>query len=50
MWYAYNKFGVNLVKKNKLMILPYDLANSDGVEVVQVFGFDLGKKWDKLIF
>lgn len=50
VWYAYNKFGVNLVKKNKLMILPYDLANSDGVEVVQVFGFDLGKKWDKLIF
>lgn len=32
------------------MILPYDLAGSDAVEVVQTFGFDPEKKWDKLIF
>ena len=50
VWYAYKQFGVDLVSENKLMILPYDLANSDGVEVVQSFGFDPEKKWNKLIF
>ena len=50
VWYAYKQFGVDLVSENKLMILPYDLANSDGVEVVQSFGFDPEKKWSKLIF
>ena len=44
VWYAYNRLGFNLVNENKLMILPFDLANSDRLEVVQVFGFDLEKK------
>lgn len=50
VWYAYKQFGVDLANQNKLMILPYDLAGSDAVEVVQTFGFDPVKKWDKLIF
>lgn len=50
VWYAYKQFGVDLANQNKLMILPYDLAGSDAVEVVQTFGFDPEKKWDKLIF
>ncbi len=50
VWYAYKQFGVDLANQNKLMILPYDLAGSDAVDVVQIFGFDPEKKWDKLIF
>lgn len=50
VWYAYKHFGVDLVGENKRMILPYDLANSDMLETVQVFGFDPQKKWNKLIF
>lgn len=50
VWYAYKQFGVDLANQNKLMILPYDLACSDAVDVVQTFGFDPEKKWDKLIF
>ena len=50
VWYAYKQFGVDLANQNKLMILPYDLAKSDAVDVVQTFGFDPEKKWDKLIF
>ena len=50
VWYAYKQFGVDLANQNKLMILPYDLAGSDAVDVVQTFGFDPEKKWDKLIF
>lgn len=50
VWYAYNRLGFNLVNENKSMILPFDLANSDNLEVVQVFGFDLEKKWDKLVY
>ena len=48
-WGVYNRSGFNLVNENKLMILPFDLANSDRLEVVQVFGFDLEKKWDKFV-
>lgn len=41
--------GFELIDKNKLIALPYDLANSDEVELVQTFGFDPDELWKNLV-
>ena len=48
VWYAYHKFDFELLKNDKLIVLPYDLASSEEVEVVQTFGFDPNVPWDSL--
>ncbi|OLA04405.1 MAG: hypothetical protein BHW12_08945 [Coprobacillus sp. 28_7] len=48
VWYAYHKFDFELLKNDKLIVLPYDLASSEEVEVVQTFGFDPNVLWDSL--
>ena len=48
VWFAYHASGYELFDKNKILVMPYDLANSDKAEVVQVFGFDIDKLWDKM--
>ena len=45
VWYAYNKFGIDLDSTGGAVVKPRDIANSDYMEVVQVFGFDLDKLW-----
>lgn len=50
VWFAYAKCGYNLLKKNVAVVLPYDLANSDMVEVVQVSGLNPYVLWKNLMF
>lgn len=45
VWYAYKKFGVDLDSTGGGVVKPQDMANSEHVEVVQAFGFDLEKLW-----
>ena len=41
VWYAYKNFGIDLDDNGGLTISPKGLANSEKMEIVQVFGFDL---------
>ncbi len=45
VWYAYKKFGVDLDCNGGWLVKPQDMACSDKVDVVQVYGFDLDKLW-----
>ena len=45
VWYAYKKFGIDLDSTGGRVVKPHDMALSDLVEVVQVYGFDLEKLW-----
>ncbi len=45
VWYAYKKFGIDLDSNGGGLVKPQDLANSDKVELVQAYGFDLRKLW-----
>ena len=45
VWYAYKKFGIDLDSTGGMVVKPQDIALSDKVEVVQVYGFDLDKLW-----
>ncbi len=47
VWYAYNKFGVDLDSNGGGLVKPQDIALSNEVELVQSFGFDLEKLWSK---
>ena len=45
VWYAYNKFGIDLDSTGGAVVKPRDIANSNHLEIVQVFGLDLDKLW-----
>ncbi|MDE7329721.1 MAG: hypothetical protein K2N30_01310 [Clostridia bacterium] len=45
IWYAFMQFGIDLDGNGGLMVTPYDICNSEHVELVQVFGFDKDKLW-----
>lgn len=45
VWYAYKQFGIDLDSDGGLVVTPQDLASSEQMEVVQVFGFDPEKLW-----
>ncbi len=45
VWYAYNKFGIDLDCDGGLVVTPRNLANSPDVELVQVFGLDPDRLW-----
>ncbi len=45
VWYAYDKFGVDLDSNGGGLVKPRDIALSKEVELVQAFGFDLEKLW-----
>ena len=45
VWYAYKQFGVDLDSTGGLVVKPQDMANSEHLEVVQAFGFDLDTLW-----
>lgn len=45
VWYAYNRFGIDLDANAGLVVSPWNLANSPELEVVQTFGFDPEIMW-----
>lgn len=42
VWYAWQRFGVDLDGNGGRLVTPRDFLRSDKLEVVQVFGLDLG--------
>ena len=50
VWYAYQKFGLDLDGNGGALVLPFDLANSSQMELVQVFGFDPDRLWERLFY
>ena len=47
IYYLYNKFGYNLDSDKGLIVTPRDLARSNLLEAVQVYGFNPYTLWDK---
>lgn len=45
VWYAYKKFGIDLDSTGGAVVKPQDMANSDLVEVVQAYGYNLDTLW-----
>ncbi len=45
VWYSYYQLGIDLDSDGGPLVTPCDLARSDQVELVQVFGFDPVKLW-----
>ena len=45
VWYAYKKHGIDLDSNGGLVVKPQDIARSNQVEVLQVFGFNPEKLW-----
>ncbi len=45
IWQAYDAFGINLDSNKGLFTSPKDLASSDYLETLQVFGVNPDKKW-----
>lgn len=45
VWYAYKKFGVDLDSNGGGIVKPQDIALSNKVEVVQVYGFNPKTLW-----
>lgn len=45
IWYAYKQFGLDLDSDGGKIVKPRDMANSEHVEVVQIFGFHPEKLW-----
>ena len=50
VWYAYRQFGLDLDGNGGALVLPFDLANSSQMELVQVFGFDPDRLWERLFY
>lgn len=45
VWYAYNNFGIDLDSDGSWLVTPKDIANSDKVEIVQIFGVNPNEIW-----
>ena len=45
VWYAYKKFGIDLDSNGGRLVKPQDIANSQHLQLVQSFGYDLDKLW-----
>lgn len=45
VWYAYNHFGYDLDANGGCVVKPRDMANSEYMQVVQVFGVNPEKVW-----
>ena len=45
VWYAYYNFGIDLDSDGSWLVTPKDIANSDKVEVVQIFGVNPNEIW-----
>ena len=40
VWYAYAELGIDIDSDKGIFVTPYDMANSDLLEVVQIYGID----------
>lgn len=40
VWYAYKELGIDIDSDKGIFVTPYDMANSDLLEVVQIYGID----------
>ncbi|HZK87884.1 MAG TPA: hypothetical protein VFC27_01925 [Anaerovoracaceae bacterium] len=40
VWYAYKELGIDIDSDKGIFVTPYDIANSDLLEVVQIYGID----------
>jgi uncharacterized protein YycO len=45
VWYPYNLFGYDIDADGGWLVLPEDIAKSDLLEVVQIYGFDPNDFW-----
>jgi uncharacterized protein YycO len=45
IWQAFYKFGIDLDSNKGIFVSPKDLASSDYLETLQVFGVNPNKKW-----
>lgn len=46
VWDAYKRFGIDLDSNGGRIIKPQDIANSEHLEVVQIYGFHPDKLWE----
>lgn len=46
IWYMFNRYGIDLDSNGGLIVTPRDIAKSDKLELVQVYGFDPVKLWN----
>ena len=46
VWQVYQAFGVNTDSNHGWLVMPRDIANSEELELVQVFGFDPHDRWN----
>ncbi|MGM9666338.1 MAG: YiiX/YebB-like N1pC/P60 family cysteine hydrolase, partial [Eubacteriales bacterium] len=45
VWYAYMKFGIDIDSNGGGLVTPKDIANSEYLDVVQIYGFDPDDLW-----
>ena len=45
VWYAYMKFGIDIDSNGGGLVTPEDIANSEYLDVVQIYGFDPDSLW-----
>lgn len=45
IWYAFNRFGYNLDSNGGLAVWPEDIANSEYLEVMQIYGVNPNNFW-----
>lgn len=45
VWYPYNYFGYDIDSNGSWLVLPEDIAHSDLLEVVQIYGLDPNEYW-----
>ncbi len=45
VWYAFNRFGYDLDSNSGPFVWPRDIANSEHLEVVQIYGIDPNKRF-----
>lgn len=45
VWYAYKQFGIDLDSNGGCVVKPRDMANSEYMQIVQIYGFDPEKVW-----
>ncbi|MEI8215744.1 MAG: hypothetical protein WCF96_01480 [Eubacteriales bacterium] len=45
VWYAYENFGIDIDSDGTWLVTPKDIANTDKLEIVQIFGINPNKIW-----
>lgn len=45
VWYAYKKFGIDIDSDGSGLVTPKDIAHSEYLDIVQIYGFDPDNLW-----